>query len=146
MVLDNFIRLEYKAHSLCVTVLWFITGKLHVNFGVIWKRRPSSPGFEPGIFWSVVRCVIHCATSPIYKKSSWHVCYPVKQRCIISVTLRALLQCFGTVSVVWLSWQVSRDRIVVSTSRCGRDNPGSNPGHGRAVKVSVMASWLFYLH
>ena len=22
-----------------------------------------------------------------------------------------------------------RDRIVVSTSRCGRDNPGSNPGH-----------------
>ena len=27
---------------------------------------------------------------------------------------------------------VSRDRIVVSTSRCGRDNPGSNPGHGRA--------------
>ena len=24
----------------------------------------------------------------------------------------------------------SRDRIVVSTSRCGRDNPGSNPGHG----------------
>ena len=25
----------------------------------------------------------------------------------------------------------SRDRIVVSTSRCGRDNPGSNPGHGK---------------
>ena len=25
-----------------------------------------------------------------------------------------------------------RDRIVVSTSRCGRDNPGSNPGHGNA--------------
>ena len=24
----------------------------------------------------------------------------------------------------------SRERIVVSTSRCGRDNPGSNPGHG----------------
>ena len=23
-----------------------------------------------------------------------------------------------------------RDSIVVSTSRCGRDNPGSNPGHG----------------
>ena len=35
------------------------------------------------------------------------------------------------------SWQhkstrrTGRDRIVVSTSRCGRDNPGSNPGHGR---------------
>ena len=26
----------------------------------------------------------------------------------------------------------SRDRIVVSTLRCGRNNPGSNPGHGRA--------------
>ena len=26
--------------------------------------------------------------------------------------------------------QNSRDRIVVSTLRCGRNNPGSNPGHG----------------
>ena len=26
---------------------------------------------------------------------------------------------------------LSRDRIVVSTLRCGRNNPGSNPGHGR---------------
>ena len=33
----------------------------------------------------------------------------------------------------------SRDRIVVSTSRCGRENPGSNPGHGRAEIVSDMA-------
>ena len=30
--------------------------------------------------------------------------------------------------------------MVVSTSRCGRDNPGSNPGHGRGLKVSIMAS------
>ena len=28
------------------------------------------------------------------------------------------------------SERAGRDRIVVSTSRCGRDNPGSNPGHG----------------
>ena len=28
---------------------------------------------------------------------------------------------------------MSRDSIVVSTSRCGRENPGSNPGHGRIV-------------
>ena len=27
----------------------------------------------------------------------------------------------------------SRDRIVVSTLRCGRNNPGSNPGHGKAT-------------
>ena len=32
-----------------------------------------------------------------------------------------------------LSASHSRDRIVVSTSRCGRDNPGSNPGHGIAA-------------
>ena len=28
------------------------------------------------------------------------------------------------------SGKYGHDRIVVSTSRCGRDNPGSNPGHG----------------
>ncbi len=28
---------------------------------------------------------------------------------------------------------VRRDRIVVSTLRCGRSNPGSNPGHGRLL-------------
>ena len=28
------------------------------------------------------------------------------------------------------SQAVSRDSLVVRTSRCGRDNPGSNPGHG----------------
>src|SRR4029434_3533593 len=29
---------------------------------------------------------------------------------------------------------VGRDRIVVSTLRCGRSNPGSNPGHGRVLR------------
>ena len=29
-----------------------------------------------------------------------------------------------------LSQFLTRDRIVVSTLRCGRNNPGSNPGHG----------------
>ncbi len=27
----------------------------------------------------------------------------------------------------------SRDRIVVSTLRCGRNNPGSNPGHDKDI-------------
>ena len=27
----------------------------------------------------------------------------------------------------------SRNRIVVSTLRCGRSNPGSNPGYGKDV-------------
>ena len=31
------------------------------------KRSTSLPGFEPGIFWSVVRRVIRCATSPVLK-------------------------------------------------------------------------------
>ena len=41
----------------------------------------------------------------------------------------------------WLmqnSWCNDRDRIVVSTSRCGRDNPGSNPGHGRDKHESLV--------
>lgn len=40
----------------------------------------------------------------------------------------------------------SRDRIVVSTSRCGRDNPGSNPGHGKQLcSVAVTALWANFL-
>ena len=38
-----------------------------------------------------------------------------------------------------------RDRIVVSTLRCGRNNPGSNPGHGRAVDFSITA-WPVHFH
>ena len=38
-----------------------------------------------------------------------------------------------------------RDRIVVSTLRCGRNNPGSNPGLGKYfILYSVMP--LIYLH
>ena len=29
-----------------------------------------------------------------------------------------------------LTWMPGRDRLVVRTLRCGRSNPGSNPGHG----------------
>ena len=28
---------------------------------------------------------------------------------------------------------LSRDRLVVRTLRCGRSNPGSNPGHGSDI-------------
>ena len=39
-------------------------------------KMSSMPGFEPGIFWSVVRRVIHCATSPYWwsLKSPANVC------------------------------------------------------------------------
>ncbi|KAK9962777.1 hypothetical protein ABG768_008129, partial [Culter alburnus] len=52
-----------------------------------------------------------------------------------------------------------RDRIVVSTLRCGRSNPGSNPGHGKffwvplkldsmlppllTLSFSPLFSWIF---
>ena len=42
-------------------------------------------------------------------------------------------------------WCAGRDRIVVSTLRCGRNNPGSNPGHGRAVDFSVTARPVAFL-
>lgn len=38
---------------------------------------------------------------------------------------------------------VGRDRIVVSISRCGRDNPGSNPGHGTAIRLPFW-HWCMY--
>ena len=36
-----------------------------------WKGSPNLPGFEPGIFWSVVRRVIHCATGPYKVLPGW---------------------------------------------------------------------------
>ena len=43
-------------------------------------------------------------------------------------------------------WRYGRDRIVVSTSRCGRDNPGSNPGHGRDAVglLHGIAAFIFF--
>ncbi|GBP84593.1 hypothetical protein EVAR_68859_1 [Eumeta japonica] len=37
----------------------------------------------------------------------------------------------------------SRDRLVVRTLRCGRSNPGSNPGHGSADALSRRRSFLW---
>ncbi len=35
----------------------------------------------------------------------------------------------------------SRNRIVVSTLRCGRSNPGSNPGYGRTIFFRCSKAW-----
>ena len=35
---------------------------------------------------------------------------------------------------------VSRDRLVVRTLRCGRSNPGSNPGHGMQKQIFLFLS------
>ena len=37
------------------------------------------------------------------------------------------------ISICVQQWPNSRNRIVVSTSRCGRENPGSNPGYGMII-------------
>ena len=42
------------------------------------------------------------------------------------------------------SWCNGRDRIVVSTSRCGWDNPGSNPGHGRDKDESLVRQSRYF--
>ena len=38
----------------------------------------------------------------------------------------------------------SRDRIVVSTLRCGRSNPGSNPGHGSECLLTRQW-WIIFM-
>ena len=38
-----------------------------------------------------------------------------------------------------------RDRIVVSTLRCGRNNPGSNPGHGMDVSYHGNEEYFQYI-
>ena len=48
-------------------------------------------------------------------------------------------------SLFYVSWNDSRDRIVVSTLRCGRNNPGSNPGHGTHKTVSFFSISFFFL-
>ena len=58
---------------------------------VLWKAT-SQPGVEPGIFWPVVRRVIHCATGPtvtsgritvLEKGKLWHHCCS-KYECVKS--------------------------------------------------------------
>ena len=57
----------------CLVLEWLVvccayigcTWDVHGMTFICFQNRASSlPGFEPGIFWSVVRRVIHCATSP----------------------------------------------------------------------------------
>lgn len=40
------------------------------------------------------------------------------------------MACSISSSISRLGYRVGRDRIVVSTLRCGRSNLGSNPSHG----------------
>ena len=40
---------------------------------------------------------------------------------------------YKKISICTQQWPNSRNRIVVSTPRCGRGNPGSNPGYGMII-------------
>ena len=37
------------------------------------------------------------------------------------------------------------DRLVVRTLRCGRSNPGSNPGPGMSLLFCFLSVWIFLL-
>ena len=45
----------------------------------------------------------------------------------------------------WEIKELSRNRLVVRTPRCGRGNPGSNPGYGKLIYIftqqNVFADW-----
>lgn len=50
-----------------------------------------------------------------------------------------------TLKTVLMAWYVARrDRIVVSTLRCGRSNLGSNPSHGMASVFHVASDFCFF--
>ena len=51
--------------------------------------------------------------------------YLIYEKCI-----SIQLECSAPKQQYLLQYHNSRDRIVVSTLRCGRSNPGSNPGRG----------------
>ena len=51
---------------------------------------------------------------------------------------------YTRLSPLHLGFGARRDRIVVSTLRCGRNNPGSNPGLGNLLTVSILAFSLQY--
>ena len=115
------------------------------------KRRTTSgkiqgtPGFEPG----TSRSAVECSTTELYPLTTKHDFYGY-------LPLAALFR-VGRVQSIDFRFDelprinmnmisnnnhlepapisthlrmLSRDRIVVSTLRCGRNNPGSNPGHG----------------
>ena len=42
-------------------------------------------------------------------------------------------------------FSICRDSIVVSTLRCGRNNPGSNPGHGTFFFFPETDIWSTYV-
>ena len=82
-----------------------------------------SPGIEPGTFCVLDRCDNHYTTKTTVKQ------LPESETSNPKRVRVYYLSIFNLLAFVFTA---SRDRIVVSTLRCGRSNPGSNPGHGSA--------------
>ena len=82
-----------------------------------------SPGIEPGTFCVLDRCDNHYTTKTTVKQLPESETSNPKRVRVYDLSIFNLLAFVFT---------ASRDRIVVSTLRCGRSNPGSNPGHGKS--------------
>ena len=78
-----------------------------------------SPGIEPGTFCVLDRCDNRYTT-----KTAWYFGVIEPWEPLL------LLICVKTSNRSTYLLVLSRDRLVVRTLRCGRSNPGSNPGHG----------------
>ena len=77
------------------------------------------PGFEPGTFCVLDRCDNHYTTKTTYLCLNFNLVHYTWPSCSTRLF-----------SMLILKSVLSRDRLVVRTLRCGRSNPGSNPGHG----------------
>ena len=81
-----------------------------------------SPGIEPGTFCVLDRCDNRYTT-----KTHWHLQiiqpWHAQPGSLVAECARPNIT-RNPIAVL------SRDRLVVRTLRCGRSNPGSNPGHG----------------
>ena len=85
-----------------------------------------SPGIEPGTFCVLDRCDNRYTTKTWYE-GNWAEALP---RTCLKVSLSLKVGCAGCAAEAWPQCRNCRDRLVVRTLRCGRSNPGSNPGHG----------------
>ena len=78
----------------------------------------------------------------ICKKETQNALYSV---CLLNVNGMSRLLLIKAKCVVFLHISHSRDRLVVRTLRCGRSNPGSNPGHGNVSLHCHGGSYFFFL-
>lgn len=109
-----------------------------------WKILPT-PGVEPGpsgwkpdilavrprgiMFPSGIEPETFCVLGRCDNRYTTETCYmPMEgdQSSSSTVDLQSWFDTFFLLSAL----VSSRDRLVVRTLRCGRSNPGSNPGHG----------------